>query len=58
MDVSKLDDVGRRIRANIRNFLLVASPAELRAEREMALERGDGFKVACIDELIEEVDRV
>jgi hypothetical protein len=48
-----MTDDQKRYRMNIRNFLIVATLAELQVERGLALERGDGFKAACIDELIE-----
>jgi hypothetical protein len=44
----------RQTRANIRNFLLVATPAELRAELEISIGAGDAFRAECIRELIAE----
>lgn len=41
-------------RANIRNFLLTATMAELAREKEISLERGDQFRAACVQELIDE----
>ncbi len=51
---SLTDDDKRRIRANIRNFLLVATDAELRRELTLSIDRGDAFRAACVRELIDE----
>jgi len=44
----------RAIRCAIRNFLLVATPAELQTELAISLEREDNFRAECIRELIAE----
>jgi hypothetical protein len=41
-------------RANIRNFLLTATMAELVREKQISLEGGDLFRAACVQELIDE----
>lgn len=56
MDVSKLTETQRTIRAAIRAFLLIATPDELRKELDISLEQGDAFRVACVAELIRESD--
>jgi len=42
----------KQLRANIRNFLLLASLEELKKELTISLERGDGFRAEVIKELI------
>jgi hypothetical protein len=43
-----------QLRMNIRNFLLIATLAELEKEYAISLERGDGFRARCVRELITE----
>ncbi len=53
MDTSTLSHHQRQHRMNIRNFLLTATPAELRRELDMCADRpGDKFRAECIHELI------
>jgi len=54
MDKSKLTDDQRRFRMNVRNFLMVATPAELQREKALSEERNDTFRAACVQELIDE----
>jgi hypothetical protein len=44
----------RQTRMNIRNFLLIATPAQLAQELEIAINQGDTFRANCIKELISE----
>lgn len=44
----------RQHRMNVRNFLMVATPEELRKELDISEERGESFRAACIRELMEE----
>lgn len=39
---------------NIRNFLLIATEAELIKEKEISVERRDFFRAECVQELIDE----
>jgi hypothetical protein len=46
----------RNQRASIRNFLLCASPAEIRKEIAISLDRGDNFRAdCCLEVLLEEL---
>lgn len=54
MNTENLTSDQRRLRQNIRNFLLVATSEELRKELAISEERGDKFRTACILELIDE----
>ena len=43
-------------RANVRNFLLCASPDEVRREIMLSFDRGDSFRAACcLEVLLEEL---
>ncbi len=52
MDRSTLTPMQDSQRCAVRNFLMLATLAELRAERAISLERGETFRAACIAELI------
>jgi hypothetical protein len=44
------------LRANIRNFLLCATPAEVRREIVLSIDRDDAFRAACcLEVLLEEL---
>jgi predicted HAD superfamily phosphohydrolase len=46
----------RNVRASVRNFMLCASPAEIRKEIVISLDRGDSFRAACcLEVLLEEL---
>jgi hypothetical protein len=49
-----LTDRERQIRANIRNFLLVATPDELTEELCYSVKRNDTFRASCIQEMMTE----
>lgn len=44
----------RSLRANIRNFLMTATKAELQADLDRAVERGDEFRAQVVRELLAE----
>ena len=51
-----LDDFHKNIRSNIRNFLLTASPAQIRKEIAFSLDRNDIFRAqCCLEVLLEEL---
>lgn len=52
MDLSKLTSRQKAIRQNIRNFLMTANPAELKAELKISLDAGDKFRAEVIRELM------
>ena len=52
MDKTTLTNAQRQIRMNIRNFLLVATIAELETEIEISNRTGDTFRAACVQELL------
>lgn len=54
MNIDKLTPAERRVRQTIRDFLLTASLDELKREEEISIERGDYFRAACVQELINE----
>lgn len=54
MDKTTLTTAQRQIRMNIRNFLLIATPAELQKELEISNNSGDTFRAQCVQELIDE----
>jgi hypothetical protein len=54
MDLAKLGEFQRTVRSNVRAFLLVASRAELEREQQISRERGDQFRAACVQELLDE----
>lgn len=54
IDKSTLTPFQRNLRMNIRNFLLVATPEQLKRELEISRESGDTFRAECIQELIDE----
>lgn len=56
MDTSKLTPAQRQTRSNVRNFLLTANRAQLEAEINISEERGDEFRRACVQELLDEYE--
>jgi|AntRauTorcE11897_2_1112592.scaffolds.fasta_scaffold01099_3 FixJ family two-component response regulator len=54
MDKTTLTNAQRQIRMNIRNFLLVATIAELETEIEISNRTGDTFRAACVQELLDQ----
>lgn len=54
MNTATLTDAERRVRNNVRNYLLLATPAELRREWKISEDRGDVLRAQFIQELIEE----
>lgn len=56
MKLEGLTPAERQTRMNVRNFLLIATLAELVRELEISMERNDLFRARCIRELIEEHD--
>jgi len=44
----------RQIRMHIRNFLMLATPDQLKKELEISQQRPDPFRAACVQELIDE----
>jgi len=53
--MDNLTKAQRQIRMNVRNFLLVATMAELQKELTISLNSKDTFRAACVRELIEEM---
>jgi hypothetical protein len=49
-----ISDRDRQLRMNIRNFLLIATLAELEREECISRERNDPFRAQCVRELIAE----
>lgn len=56
MDTASLTPAQWRQRQNIRNFFLVATEEELVREIAYREARKDAFAVACLRELLEEVE--
>ena len=56
MNVENLTRAQRQHRQNIRNFLLVATKAELQTELQIRSDRNDPFGAACVQELIDAVE--
>ncbi len=54
MNVEMLTSTQRQVRQAVRNFLLTATPEELKREKEISLERNDQFRAQCVQELIDE----
>lgn len=54
MDRETMTPAQRQTRMNVRNFLLIATPAQLAQELEIAVKQGDVFRTNCIKELISE----
>jgi len=54
-DLTSLTPAQRSIRANIRNFLLTATPQELAQELELSERMSDVFRAECVLELIGEI---
>lgn len=51
-----MTDRERQIRQNVRNFLLVATMAELKAELRISQDKGDTLRARFVQELIEEAE--
>ena len=57
MNLRPVSSLQRNVRMAVRNFLLIATREELIQELKISQDRGDMWRAACVQEIIDEIDQ-